>query len=62
MKFKFELDAMGNEAFKKHPEAETSRLLRVVADGVEMGLVNGVLHDYNGAKVGQWELTDTEEL
>ena len=49
----------GNAAFGDTPEealAESARILRVVAGGMEAGSLSGAVQDANGNTVGKWEL------
>ena len=49
-----------NAAFGDTPEealAESARILRVVAGGMESGSLSGTVRDVNGNRVGTWELT-----
>lgn len=43
-----------NAAFEEDPGPELARLLREAADKVENGTVTGILHDYNGNRVGEY--------
>ena len=53
-----EITKMGNAAFE-YPEGEVARILRELADKIEaQGLTGGVLMDYNGNKVGEWNVWD----
>jgi len=56
MDFKLSLNC-DNDAFWQ-PELEVTRILKQLAKKVENGLVEGVILDHNGNKVGNWEFTD----
>ena len=55
MNIEFIEDAAENAAFQEDPAAEYARILRKVADEIEAGRTYGVMHDYNGNRVGTWE-------
>lgn len=45
----------GNAAFDDDNRPhESARILRVIADRVEQGEEQGLIHDLNGQKVGEW--------
>ena len=58
--FTLKIDQMRNSAFVdgEDPGAELARLLRVLADKIELGAAgpgsDGVLLDWNGNTVGRW--------
>ena len=41
-----------------NPELEVNRILKLLAEKVENGLVEGVIMDLNGNKVGEWGFTE----
>ena len=45
-----------NAAFTECPQDECARILRDIAEKMEIGCVDGVCIDYNGNRVGSWEL------
>lgn len=47
---------MDNAAFTDYPEGEVKRILSEVTYEVENGQTYGVIMDYNGNKVGKWEI------
>ncbi len=47
---------MDNEAFSECPEGELARILRKIADQIEAGRTDGVIHDVNGNRVSDWEI------
>ena len=50
---------MDNAAFDGQPEIETARLLRQLADNIEIdGCSNQSIFDYNGNKVGSYRVTE----
>jgi hypothetical protein len=54
MKIKF--NSKDNAAFcDGNREWETARILRRIADEVENGRTEGVIHDVNGNRVGEWK-------
>lgn len=55
MRFQLQFD-MDNAAFEE-PGLEAARILRHVADGVELDAKEGNCTDFNGNKVGQWKIT-----
>ena len=55
MTFKLEFDT-DNDDFYEAPHAQTSGILRNVAQKVILGHRYGLIHDTNGNKVGQWKL------
>lgn len=60
-KFWAEFD-LGNAAFEGEARpAEVVRILRGVADRVEQGHDEGLVHDVNGNKVGAWTLDVPED-
>lgn len=60
-KFWAEFD-LGNAAFEGEAcPGEVARILRQVADRVEAGHDEGLVHDVNGNKVGAWTLDLPED-
>ena len=55
MEFKMQFK-MDNAAFTDYPEGEVKRILSEVTYEVENGQTYGVIMDYNGNKVGKWEI------
>jgi hypothetical protein len=53
LRVKIETD---NDAFAGHGEQEVARLLRLVADRVEDGQLDGQLMDINGNRCGAFDL------
>lgn len=50
-----------NAAFLPHPEDESARLIRRVANMIEQSEYSGTLHDYNGNLVGEWSVHSDNE-
>jgi len=46
----------GNAAFDDMPEQECARILRDVATALERGTRGAPLHDFNGNRVGRFDL------
>ena len=57
MQFKLVFD-MNNEVFNSEPEFEVERILYKVSDEVLNGETYGAIIDYNGNKIGSWEILD----
>ena len=55
MEFKLNIN-MDNAAFGEFPEYELSRLLKVCATEVENGMHAAGVVDYNGNRVGEFEI------
>jgi hypothetical protein len=53
MQFNFQINS-GNAAFEDEPQIEIARLLRAAADTVENDVMDGVLIDFNGNRVGSF--------
>lgn len=53
LKIQIETD---NAAFEDEKSLECGRILREIADKMEEGYIHGPCLDYNGNKVGTWEL------
>jgi hypothetical protein len=51
---KFDTDS---DAFAGDPTVEVARILRAVSDRVKAGFTEGVIHDTNGNRVGEYALT-----
>jgi len=52
---KIEFESNDNAAFQDgNKEWEIARILRKIADQVENGQTEGVIHDVNGNRVGEW--------
>ena len=52
---KIEFNSEDNAAFcDGNREWEIARILRKIADQVENGKTDGVIHDLNGNRVGEW--------
>lgn len=59
MKIEFVPDVLGYDAFQDGNDGfEMARILRRLADQVENGRRDGVMHDINGNKVGTWSMGD----
>lgn len=56
MKINFNDDIFDYAAFEEGKESELARILRRVADDVENGRTYGTLRDYNGNRVGDWDM------
>jgi hypothetical protein len=59
--FRLDIDNYGDQALDDNPIEETARILREVADRLEMGNESGTLYDYNGNAVGSWALMGNED-
>jgi len=57
MQFKLVFD-MDNEVFNSEPEFEVERILFKISNDVLNGETYGAIMDYNGNKVGSWEILD----
>ena len=57
MKFILTIDS-DNAAFEGNPADEVARILRDVVVKLELGTERGTCTDYNGNKVGKFELID----
>ena len=57
MQFKLVFD-MNNEVFNSEPEFEVERILFKISNDVLNGETYGAIMDYNGNKVGSWEILD----
>lgn len=57
MEFKLSFK-MDNAAFSDYPKTEVERILRGVAKLVVNGSVGGNVHDYNGNRVGSFEIIE----
>ena len=55
--FKMYIDT-ANAAFDDGAELETARILREIADKLDAGELENSVRDFNGNKVGTFELTD----
>jgi hypothetical protein len=60
MKLVIEIET-GNSAFEDDEEGEISRIIEVIAGKVNGGATGGSCFDFNGNKVGQWEMTGGEK-
>ena len=59
MKIEFVPDVFGYAAFQDgNGGFEMARILRRLADQIEDGCRDGVMHDINGNKVGTWSMDD----
>ena len=54
MKVQFNTD---NAAFEENAQEEISRILCKIARQVETGSEAGAVIDYNGNKIGRWDIT-----
>jgi hypothetical protein len=59
--FKLEIVHTENAAFEDNRGYEIARILRDAADKIETGTSEGALFDYNGNRVGAFELEDLDE-
>ena len=59
-KFTLEIDS-SNAAFDPYAVDELKRILREVADTIEVGSDGGNIRDVNGNTVGYWEFVDSQE-
>jgi hypothetical protein len=59
--FKFTIDPTLNAAFEDDRGHEVARILREIADRVEVGHEYGVAHDINGNTVGSWRFDDDDD-
>lgn len=51
-----------NDAFVGYKEAEVSRILKEIAARVVLGYVSGSIHDINGGRIGDYELTQAPKV
>jgi hypothetical protein len=47
-----------NDAFEKDKGFECGRILNDVVASLAIGKTEGILHDINGGRVGEWKLTN----
>lgn len=60
-KLEVEID-LGNAAFEgDNRPVEVARILRALADRIDTGATDGLLHDINGNRVGRWYLDPIDE-
>ena len=46
-----------NAAFEARQGYESARILREIANKLDSGINEGVCHDHNGGRVGEWKLS-----
>lgn len=61
VRFKLTVNS-GNDAFQDgNADSEVSRILRLIADRLDVGPSSGIVYDYNGNKVGAFDYDIAED-